>query len=157
MRARGWTVITLDIDPVFEPDILADVRAFTYEGPTLDLVWASPPCDDFSRCFMPWRGRWSPMAPPDMSLVNAAKRIVSDAKPRHWIIENVKGAQRWLGPARWVRNPIYLWGEFPPIHHGPIAPWKERLSSARAAQRAEIPLSLSWAVADSIEQALTFS
>ncbi|GAI29454.1 unnamed protein product, partial [marine sediment metagenome] len=53
MTERGWTVITLDISPDFEPDIVADVRGWSYQGETPDLVWASPPCNEFSREFMP--------------------------------------------------------------------------------------------------------
>jgi hypothetical protein len=97
------------------------------------------------------------MEPPDLSLVHAIHRIVAESQPRTWILENVKGAQRWIGRAAWCRNPVYLWGEFPPIHCGSLRPWKQALSSGQAARRAEIPLDISEAVALSIEQALPFT
>jgi site-specific DNA-cytosine methylase len=57
MVARGWTVVTVDIDPSYEPDIVGDLRRWSWNGPRPDLLWASPPCDEFSRWFMPWRAR----------------------------------------------------------------------------------------------------
>lgn len=149
MRERGWEVTTVDIEPAFEPDVVADMRAFTWSGGPVDLLWASPPCDEFAKESMPWCRTG---LPPRLDLVDAVYRLVREIRPRHWIIENVKGAQRWIGPAAWVRNPIYLWGVFPFIEHGPIEPWKERLSSTQAAERAKIPYSLSVAVAEAVEQ-----
>lgn len=32
MARRGWTVVTLDIDAQFNPDILADARDWHYQG-----------------------------------------------------------------------------------------------------------------------------
>lgn len=113
MRERGWFVVTVELERSLRPDVVADVRRSPVRG-EWDLIWASPPCTEFSRSFLPWmRGKYPP---PDLSLVEA---------------ENVKGAQSWLGPARWVsprsdreteaavvgdrRNPVYLWGQFPPF------------------------------------------
>lgn len=53
MKERGWDVITVDIDPEFNPTIVADLRTFHYSGPRPDLVWASPPCTEFSKYSMP--------------------------------------------------------------------------------------------------------
>ncbi len=54
MRERVWEVTTLDVEAGFEPDIVADIRVFHWEGGPMDLIWASPPCEEFSREFMPW-------------------------------------------------------------------------------------------------------
>lgn len=154
MRDRGWDVIRIDNDPSFEPDVVADLTTWSWTGEPIDLLWASPPCEEFAREWMPWSKTGKA---PSMDLVNAVYRLVEEIQPRWWIIENVKGAQPWIGKARWVRNPVYLWGNFPPIDLKRIAPWKERLSSTAAARRAELPYELSLAVARAIEDSLIFT
>lgn len=151
MRDRGWKVITVDNEPAFLPDITADLTTWSWTGGPVDLLWASPPCQEFAREFMPWSKTGNT---PNLDLVNATHRLVEEIKPRWWILENVKGAQPWLGRARWVRNPIYLWGEFPPIYLGPLKPWKQQLSSKADAARAVMPYELSLAVANAIEWSL---
>jgi hypothetical protein len=152
MRERGWKVITLDNDVRFNPDILSDLRLWSYSGERPDLIWASPPCDEFAREFMPWS---KTRKTPDMSLVLACKRIIDEVRPRYWVIENVKGALKWfepiLGKPAYVCNPYYLWGNFPDIRHARVYSHKEKLSSTRAAERGIIPEKLSRALALAIE------
>ena len=147
-KDRGWEVTTLDIDSDFNPDIVADIREYTYMGPVPHLMWFSPPCLEFSRSSLPWIRS---QQPPDLSIVLACKRIVDQVKPQYWVIENVKGAVRWfrdiLGPPRFVINPYYLWGYFPippriMIRNKP----KQSFTSARRAERAMIPYALSHAI-----------
>jgi site-specific DNA-cytosine methylase len=88
MRERGWEVTTLDYLPEFKPDIVADIRDFSWEGGPLDLIWASPPCEEFSREFMPW---CKTGVEPSMELVEAAYRVIQAAAPRFWVIENTRG------------------------------------------------------------------
>ena len=50
-RAQGWDVVSLDNDPKAHADIRQDVLDFQVSqlgGQTVDLVWASPPCTDYS-------------------------------------------------------------------------------------------------------------
>ena len=51
-RAQGWDVISLDNDPkAFEATFTQDVLKFEISqlgGRTVDLVWASPPCTNYS-------------------------------------------------------------------------------------------------------------
>jgi hypothetical protein len=154
MRAHGWQVVTLDYDPSFGCDITADVRTWQYIGPRPDLIWASPPCDEFSREFMPWSRTGKN---PDMSIVLACKQIINQANPRYWIIENTQGAIRWfipyLGRYRCNIGPFFLWGHFPPLGRVDISTWrkKESYSSSAPAERAKIPESLSRAVMAAIE------
>lgn len=54
MRDRGWDVVTVDNDPAFGCTHTADLAAWSWGGPSPDLVWASPPCTEFSRESMPW-------------------------------------------------------------------------------------------------------
>lgn len=85
-----------------------------------DLIWASPPCREFSNAF----GAPGPVAKrnreefqPDMSLLRAALRIIQVTQPRYWVIENVVGAIRHfsplLGEPRQIIGPFVLWGNFP--------------------------------------------
>jgi hypothetical protein len=154
MRARGWSVTRVEMDPAFSAEVIGDVRSFCWTGPAVDLVWASPPCLEFSRSFLPWIR--SP-APPSMDLVEAAIRVIRDVRPRWWVIENVKGAARWfrphLGPPLAIFGPVWLWGNLPPwvwVPSGPLK-WKERLNSRRRVDRAAIPWAVSQAVALAVE------
>ena len=49
-RARGWEVISIDIDPKTSPTIVADILNFDYRilGGRYDALWASPPCQMYS-------------------------------------------------------------------------------------------------------------
>jgi site-specific DNA-cytosine methylase len=155
MVARGWKVITVDNNPVFNPSVIVDIRIWQYSGPRPDLIWCSPPCNEFSRSFLPWikdKGQ------PDLSIVLACKLIIELASPRFWIIENVKGAMSWFDPVlgypAYVCNPFYLWDRFPDISYLKLKSNKEKLSSDRAALRAKIPFKLSYALAYHIENSI---
>jgi len=151
--SRGWDVISLDIEARFEPTIITDIREFIYTGPRPDLRWFSPPCQEFTRSFLPWIHASSP---PDLSIVQACKHLVSEVNPRYWIIENVKGACRWfkplLGNPRNIIGPFYLGGYFPFLGNFNLRmKQKQTYTSARAAERAMIPPALAHALAVNIE------
>jgi site-specific DNA-cytosine methylase len=109
------------------------------------LIVASPPCDDFSRWDQPWtRARWP--APPNLDLWRSAERIAREAGVP-LVIENVRGAQYWCGPARAHFGKQYLWGDVPALlpHIGSgqnFGRQKQSLSSTKRALRAEIPFPL---------------
>lgn len=152
MRARGWRVVTVDAEPRFQPDVVADLRAWAWDGERPDLVWASPPCDEFARESMPWckTGR-----APDLSLVMATLEIVRRAEPRFWAMENVRGAQRWIGRAVKHVGPFYLWGWFPEFETLLTSyRKKESYSSTQDAARAKVPAEISIALALAIERAV---
>lgn len=151
MRDRGWQVVTLDIDPQFNPDIVADLREWSWHGDCPDLIWISPPCTEFARESMPWCKTGNQ---PDLSIVNAAQRLVQEIGGL-WVIENVRGAQPYLGPAQQIHGPFYLWTNLPPIGK-PIRSFrkKESYSGSAKAERAKIPYCLSLAIALTIEQQL---
>ena len=152
MRERGWNVTTVDVDPRFGCDVTTDVRTFHWTGGPVDLLWASPPCDEFSRESMPWCRTG---VDPDVSLIGHVLRIESEIAPRFWLLENVRGARPWLkdilGPPVISTGPIYLWGRMPPLLLPDVRGWKERLSSSRTAERAEMPWEISHAVALAVE------
>lgn len=153
MRDRGWALVTVDIDSKFEPDIVADVRSWSWWGRRPDLVWASPPCDEFSREFMPWSRTGKA---PDLSIVEGCQRIIRECNPRYWIIENTRGAVPYLGKPASVLNPYYLWGFFPWLLKGKHEyRHKELLPSTAKAERARIPYELSAMIAMAIEHAIS--
>ncbi len=49
-REAGHEVISVDIDPRYNPEICEDILRLSYcKLPTPDVIWASPPCDQYSR------------------------------------------------------------------------------------------------------------
>ena len=100
-----------------------------------DMIVASPPCQAYSYMAMPWTAaktetawqRWfrdsgSPFADPFRlnDLFDACFRIqreASAAARRHipMVVENVKGAQPWVGRAKAHFGSFYLWGDVPAV------------------------------------------
>lgn len=105
-----WEVTTVEIDPDLEPDVVADVYGYTAPK-NLDLVWASPPCQAYSRFRQPWFDNELP----DNRLMLRTLQVIADAAPTWFVIENVQGAAYFLGPPQKRAGPYYLWGRFPPF------------------------------------------
>jgi hypothetical protein len=83
------------------------------------LIVASPPCQAYSYRAMPWK-RAKALPPPDNTLFDACFRIqreACEAAGRHipLVVENVRGAQPWVGRARWNFGSFYLWGDVPAL------------------------------------------
>jgi hypothetical protein len=83
------------------------------------VIVASPPCQAYSYRAMPWK-RAKALPPPDNSLFDACFRIqreACEAAGRYipLIVENVVGAQKWVGRARWHFGSFYLWGDVPAL------------------------------------------
>ena len=83
------------------------------------LIVASPPCQGYSYRAMPW-SRAKALPPPDNTLFEACFRIqreACEAAGKHipMIVENVRGAQKWVGRARWNYGSFYLWGDVPAL------------------------------------------
>lgn len=146
-RQLGWDVVGIDINPRLRPDIVADLRNWSWAGRRPDLVWASVPCQEFARFSMPWTRAKNP-APPSMELFEAAKRIIGETGPRFWAIENVRGAAKFFGPPARRLGAVYLWGTLPP--HFPdfkVAGFKESLSGKDPQARSVTPFEISLALA----------
>jgi hypothetical protein len=148
MKARGWDVVTVDNDPAFGCTHTADLSNWSWPGPRPDLVWASPPCTEFSREMMPWCRTGKP---PSLELVRAAVRVIQETDPVWWVLENVRGAVKWLRPVLGEHaqsvGPFYLWGRFPPLRCRYQKRHKESMSSSWKAERARVPVELSEALA----------
>jgi len=108
------------------------------------VIVASPPCQAYSYRAMPWK-RAKALPPPSDELFEACFRIQREAIEataqncwdcfpvvnrldchscggRGWltryiplVIENVCGAQKWVGRAKWHFGSFYLWGDVPAL------------------------------------------
>jgi hypothetical protein len=83
------------------------------------LIVASPPCQAYSYRAMPWK-RAKALSPPSNELFDACFRIqreACEAAGHHipLVVENVCGAQKWVGRARWHYGSFYLWGDVPAL------------------------------------------
>lgn len=123
----GYYVVGFDIERHEYDDlrypgeiVLQDVRTLDgrqFRGAA--LIVASPPCQAYSYRAMPWT-RARSLPPPSNELFDACFRIQREAcaaSGRHvpLIVENVRGAQKWVGPARGRYGSFYLWGDVPAL------------------------------------------
>lgn len=138
--AEGWDVVGFDIErheygQHRYPAQLVLQDVLTLHGAqfsTVDMIVASPPCQAYSYMAMPWSRakreiswqKWAQLSPLGDFHLNdlfwACSRIqlqASEAAGRHipMVIENVVGAQRWVGRAKWHHGSFYLWGDVPAI------------------------------------------
>ncbi len=127
LLAEGYRVVGFDIERHVYGEarypaqlVLQDV--LTLHGAQFKeaaLIVASPPCQAYSYRAMPWK-RAKALPPPDNSLFEACFRIqqeACEAAGRHipLVVENVCGAQKWVGRARWHFGSFYLWGDVPAL------------------------------------------
>lgn len=138
---EGYRAIGFDIEPHDYGSggypgelVLCDVRSLNgaalvnrYGIPT--CIVASPPCQEFSYMAMPWKKAKEKerkiLADTQeqirlKELFNECFRIqreVSEAAGRYVpiVIENVKGAQKWVGKSRWNFGSFHLWGDVPAL------------------------------------------
>ena len=101
--------------------IQADVRSW-HPDSCFDVVVASPPCTEFSTLtrLAIARGQHGPRdISAGLELVRGCIRIIEEAKPNFWIMENVKGSEEYINPLlgkpKLKRGPWRLWGGFPPF------------------------------------------
>ena len=137
LLAENFTVIGFDIERhdygigVYPAQlVLQDV--LTLHGKQFKdaaLIVASPPCQEYSYMAMPW-SRAKAIAAEYRSGVRDVKTLTAlfDACFRiqreaceaagHFIplvVENVRGAQPWVGRSRWAYGSFFLWGDVPAL------------------------------------------
>ncbi len=83
------------------------------------IIVASPPCQAYSYRAMPWK-RAKALPPPSNELFDACFRIQREAckaagRYIPMVVENVRGAQPWVGQAAWNFGSFYLWGDVPAL------------------------------------------
>lgn len=144
LLAEGYRVIGYDIEEHVYGDErypgelrLGDVLAIN--GADLadaDLIVASPPCQAYSYMAMPWklakakaariRADESGVLLAELNAIFDAcfriQREASAAAGRHipMVVENVRGAQPWVGRAVANFGSYYLWGDLPALMPAPI-------------------------------------
>ena len=135
LLAEGYDVIGFDIERHHYGDAKYPAQLVIQDVLTLhgsqfkgaDLIVASPPCQAYSYRAMPWK-RAKALPPPDNSLFESCFRIQKEASAAAGrriplIVENVRGAQKWVGRSRWNYGSFHLWGDVPalmPITSGGI-------------------------------------
>jgi len=131
----NWTVLRIDNNPLLggvPMTVIDDIKLLAHDlNPAgmfprtlekIDVIWASPPCREFSNGYsspksIHVREHGLESYKPDMSLLTTALDIIDYVKPKYWIIENVVGSIRYfrdlLGEPRQIIGPYVLWGNFP--------------------------------------------
>lgn len=137
LLAAGFDVVGFDIErheygPHRYPAQLVIQDVLTLDGAQFrnaDLIVASPPCQAYSYMAMPWSCSKAMIREHEASaekraeltrLFDACFRIQREAcaaAGRHipLIVENVRGAQKWVGRSRWNYGSFHLWGDVPAL------------------------------------------
>ena len=142
LTAEGFDVIGFDIEDMccqFGLPRPQNVHLVIQDVTTLHgsqfkdaaLIVASPPCQEYSYMAMPWtlaKAKAAAIRADETGeklaalnrLFNACFRIqreACEAAGHHipMVVENVRGAQPWVGRAAWNYGSFYLWGDVPAL------------------------------------------
>lgn len=176
-----WDVVTVDVEPDFEPDICADVMDLRPSDlPDADVILASPPCTYFSTVRLQWGRSFLADGTPltdeareSVALVFHTIGIIKALSPDWWFVENPVGYLRHgIGdPTGTVhlcayghntKKPTDLWGDHPatfcyrkcphPTHTRDGSTDFEK-GPSDPAKRAKVPYDLSLAIKEAVEDA----
>jgi hypothetical protein len=129
LLAEGYDVIGFDIERHIYGEhrypaqlVLQDVRMLhgrKFKDAT--LIVGSSPCQEFSWRAMPWKA--AKAAPPPVLGIELfqtqfrIQREACEAAGHHipLVVENVRGAQPWVGRSRWNYGSYHLWGDVPAL------------------------------------------
>lgn len=181
MVQNGWEVQRIENNPllsevphttlksVFElrDELVKMERSGFTPTEQIDVVWASPPCTEFSLAYSSPQSialREGRDYEPDLEPLRATIEIIRILKPRYWVIENVRGSIKWFKPilgeqVKVINHSIILWGNFPSFANPTIeSKFKNEGSSRcplRANRRALIPLAVSNELRKAVENQRT--
>ena len=87
---HGYEVVSLDLDPKFNPTICTDILSWDYKNAFqtgyFEVIFCSPPCEQYSTA------RTTASTPRDLegadALVKKALEIISYFQPQKWFLEN---------------------------------------------------------------------
>lgn len=135
--AEGYEVVGFDIERHVYGDQQYPAQLVLQDARTIDgkqfrnaaVIVASPPCQRYSYMAMPWTrakalAAWYREDQARQTELNALfdacfriQREASAAAGHHipLVVENVKGAQPWVGRAAWHHGSFYLWGDVPAL------------------------------------------
>jgi len=179
LAMEGFEVLGVEIEPHIaelykHPVIVEDVRNLNgrdFRG--YDLIVGSPPCRDFTKIpdvrygegdgyrITPWKDPKNPKR--GLELVHAFLRIVEDADPTYWIMENVTGLTDYLDIkprmiTRLGKNmKRVFWGNYPSffvVRDYGLKPKENIQGKLRKWERAKIPVSFSRALGRAVREAI---
>ena len=175
MVKAGWHVLRIENNPLLSAvpfTVIDDVKLIRdnvesrVDVRPIDLIWASPPCHEFSN------GYSAPKSihvrehgdldsyEPDMSLVVAAIDIIEKVKPKFWCLENVVGSIRYieplLGKPRQIIGPYVLWGNFPYLNVKEIdvTPKKKKDVHSKNPMRMNLRAKVDFEISDALRKAI---
>ena len=171
----NWSVLRIDNNQLLNnvPNtVIMDIKTLPGQlhkpkyTQDIDLIWASPPCTEFSGGYSSPKSIASRTIglenyEPDMSLLETAIKIIDIVKPRYWVIENVAGSIRYfreyLGEPRQIIGPYVLWGNFPLLDVDPDRVKKKKHKDTnsrdplRSNKRAKVDFEISAGLKKAIE------
>jgi len=171
LKEVGFDVVGVDIAKeiiLYYPGklIIQDVRTIDgkrFKG-KFDVIVGSPPCRDFSKTTNFGKVKWKNPPNPEngLKLVHAFLRIVEEAQPKIWLMENVVGLCKYLN----IKPKViaYLtptmrrafWGNFPPFLIPCVG--REKIENItgklRSWKRAEIPFPVAFSFAQACKEVL---
>ena len=178
---RGWEIVAVDLiypsidvpDGVdyWTIDVLTIDQAWLREHGPFDFICASSPCEQFSVHGMKHFHPNPPYPTMGLKLFNHVRELL-EGYGAPYVMENVKAAQSFVGPASVHAGSFYLWWNLSPRYGIPIpqcrkAKWFSRPSHPgntcqlslkgkreRKAQLATIPPELSTCIADYADRLL---
>jgi len=168
----GWEVLRIENNPLLSEvphTEIMDAKKFKEIileqkiDISVDVLWFSPPCRDFSLAFSSPRSRAARAGEeyhPSLELLDLSLEIINILNPRFYVIENVRGAIKYftpiMGKPRQIIGPFCLWGNFPLIHTEPDFIHKKYNNDSwsddplRSNKRAIIPLEISQGLLDAV-------
>ncbi len=131
-KDRGHKIVSVDIDPIFNPTISIDVGGLLVSDlskyGSFDVIVASPPCNKFSlaSACLYWKDG-EPSSPETfkaIDLVHKTFDLIKELNPSFWFMENPRGMLRrvigvppvTLYYAQYGENrlkPTDIWGKHP--------------------------------------------